>query len=69
MGDGKFYAIVKPASGDIPIKGSYTTNSALIVYDGSLVAPGLEAGKKHEWTVTATLPYDSNPVERALKTR
>ena len=67
MGDGKFYAIVKPASGDIPIKGSYTTNSALIVYDGSLVAPGLEAGKKHEWTVTATLPYDSNPVERALK--
>lgn len=67
MGDGKFYAIVKPASGDIPIKGSYTTNSELIGYDGSLVAPGLEAGKKHEWTVTATLPYDSNPVERALK--
>lgn len=67
MGDGKFYAIVKPASGDIPIKGSYTTNSVLIDYDGSLVAPGLEAGKRQEWTVTATLPYNGKTVQRALQ--
>lgn len=67
MGDGKFYAIVKPASGDIAIKGSYTTNSLLICYDGLLAAPGLEAGKRQEWTVTATLPYNSKPVQRALQ--
>lgn len=65
--NGVFRAIVKPTSGETPIKGSYITSSLLIGCDGSLPAPGLEAGKVHEWTMTATLPDKNEAVERALK--
>lgn len=65
--NGVFRAIVKPTAGETTIKGSYITSSLLIGCDGTLPAPGLEAGKVHEWTMTATLPDKSETVERALK--
>lgn len=65
--NGVFRAIVKPTAGETTIKGSYITSSLLIGCDGTLPAPGLEAGKVHEWTMTATLPDKSETVERTLK--
>lgn len=65
--NGVFRAIVKPTAGETTIKGSYITSSLLIGCDGRLPAPGLEAGKVHEWTITATLPDKNEAVKRALK--